>query len=111
MRVRVAPSPSAGQGAHYLTTIVEDVDPPAWCVAFRGDGGRVAATVVGGRVIYAGAVAARLAVAIGNEGALTCAARAGGPGDDPMPGGMELPERRGGRAVAVRGGGARQLET
>ena len=60
----------AGQGAHFLTTIVEDVDLPAWAAAFRGHGGQVAATVPrGGADLYAQAFAWPLAIAIGNEGA------------------------------------------
>ncbi len=60
----------AGQGAHFLTTIVEDVDLPAWCTAFRERRGHVAAAVAaGGRDLYAAPLPRPLAVAIGNEGA------------------------------------------
>ena len=38
----------AGQGAHFLTTIVEDVDLPAWAGNFRAGGGQVLATAAGG---------------------------------------------------------------
>ena len=38
----------AGQGAHFLTAIVEDVDLPAWAEDFRARGGRVAAAVAQG---------------------------------------------------------------
>ena len=38
----------AGQGAHFLTTIVEDVDLLAWAAAFRARRGFVAATVAHG---------------------------------------------------------------
>lgn len=83
----------AGQGAHFLTTIVEDVDLPAWCAAFRETGGHVAAAVAaGGQDLYAQPLARPLAVAIGNEGAgLSPAVRAQAdqPVTIPMPGGME----------------------
>lgn len=60
----------AGQGAHFLTTIIEDVDLPAWVAAFRGRGGQVAAAVArGGMDLYSQVFAWPLAVAIGNEGA------------------------------------------
>ena len=60
----------AGQGAHFLTTIIEDVDLPAWVGPFRGRGGQVAATVPrGGADLYAQRFAWPLAIAIGNEGA------------------------------------------
>ena len=59
----------AGQGAHFLTTIVEDVDLEAWSRDFRAQGGRVVATVVReGESLYASSLAGRIAVAIGNEG-------------------------------------------
>lgn len=59
----------AGQGAHFLTTIVEDADLPAWSRDFRALGGRVVATVVrDGRSLYASDLAGRVAIAIGNEG-------------------------------------------
>jgi TrmH family RNA methyltransferase len=83
----------AGQGAHFLTTIVEDVDLPAWCAAFREAGGHVAATVPsGGADLYGSPLPWPLAVAIGNEGAgLSPAVRAQAdrPVTIPMPGGME----------------------
>jgi RNA methyltransferase, TrmH family len=83
----------AGQGAHFLTTIVEDVDLPAWCVAFREAGGHVAATVpTGGADLYASPLPWPLAVAIGNEGAgvsPAVRAQADRPVTIPMPGGME----------------------
>jgi RNA methyltransferase, TrmH family len=60
----------AGQGAHFLTTIIEDVDLPAWAADFRGRGGTVAATVPrGGDDLYSLQFAWPLAIAIGNEGA------------------------------------------
>lgn len=59
----------AGQGAHFLTTIREDVDLPQWAGAFRAQGGHVVATVPrGGDDLYAMKFAWPLAIAIGNEG-------------------------------------------
>ena len=83
----------AAQGAHFLTTIVEDVDLAAWARSFRAQGGRVAALVArDGTDLYAANLDLPLAVAIGNEGAglspgLRDAADAGLT--IPMPGGME----------------------
>jgi TrmH family RNA methyltransferase len=60
----------AAQGAHFLTTLVEDVDVHAWIAAFRGAGGRVVATVVAGAPpLHAADLRGRLAIAIGSEGA------------------------------------------
>jgi TrmH family RNA methyltransferase len=57
----------AAQGAHFLTTVVEDVDLPAWCRAF---GGEVVATLPReARPLYDVPVRTPWAVAIGNEGA------------------------------------------
>ena len=83
----------AGQGAHFLTTVVEDVDLAAWAASFRAFGGHVAAMVAHrGADLYAIALQWPLAIAVGNEGAglsaplVECA-------DTritiPMPGGME----------------------
>ncbi len=59
----------AGQGGHFLTTIVEDVDLEAWSRDFRERGGRVVATVArGGQSLYASDLAGCIAIAIGNEG-------------------------------------------
>jgi len=59
----------AGQGAHFLTTILEDVDLPQWAATFRAQGGQVAATVPrGGDDLFAMKFAWPLAIAIGNEG-------------------------------------------
>ena len=59
----------AGQGAHFLTTIAEDVDLPAWIATFRSAGGRTLATVVsGGQSLHAADLTGRLAIAIGSEG-------------------------------------------
>ncbi|MFO1324146.1 MAG: RNA methyltransferase [Burkholderiales bacterium] len=83
----------AGQGAHFLTTIVEDVDLPAWSADFRARGGHVAATVAhGGADLYAAPLPRPLAVVIGNEGAGITApvlAAADRRVSIPMPGGME----------------------
>ena len=59
----------AGQGAHFLTTLVEDVDLAAWSAAFRATGGRVFATVVAGATpLHRADFRGRVAIAIGNEG-------------------------------------------
>jgi RNA methyltransferase, TrmH family len=83
----------AGQGAHFLTTIVEDVDLPAWAGDFRARGGRVAAAVAhGGVTLFDARLGGPLAIAIGNEGAGVSApllARADVRVTIPMPGGME----------------------
>ncbi|MFO1314863.1 MAG: RNA methyltransferase [Burkholderiales bacterium] len=83
----------AGQGAHFLTTIAEDVDLPTWAAQFRAAGGHVAATIVrGGRDLYAEPLPWPLALAIGNEGAglsPALAARADVSVTIPMPGGTE----------------------
>ncbi|HEV2221318.1 MAG TPA: TrmH family RNA methyltransferase, partial [Casimicrobiaceae bacterium] len=50
-------------------TLVEDADLPAWSRDFRALGGRVVAAVVrDGQSLYAGDLAGRVAIAIGNEG-------------------------------------------
>jgi len=60
----------AAQGAHFLTTIVEDVDLPQWAGAFRAKGGHVAATTLhNARSLYQCEFEAPWAIAIGNEGA------------------------------------------
>ncbi|MEO8753979.1 MAG: RNA methyltransferase [Casimicrobiaceae bacterium] len=83
----------AGQGAHFLTTIVEDVDLATWAVSFRARGGHVAATVAhDGTDLYSTALPWPLAIAIGNEGAGICApllTQADMRITIPMPGGME----------------------
>ena len=59
----------AGQGAHFLTTLVEDVDLVAWVGAFRERGGTVLATAVaGGTPLYRANLRGRVAIAIGSEG-------------------------------------------
>jgi TrmH family RNA methyltransferase len=83
----------AGQGAHFLTTIVEDVDLAAWAAAFRAGGGRVAALVArDGTSLFRADLARPLALAVGNEGAglsRKLADRADLRLTIPMPGGME----------------------
>ncbi len=83
----------AGQGAHFLVEIHEDVDLATWAAAYRAAGGEVVATVAaGGTSLYAAPLGGRVALAIGNEGAgLTpaLAALATQRVTIPMPGGME----------------------
>src|SRR5207253_2711199 len=60
----------AGQGAHFLLTIVEDVDLAVWATAFRAAQGRVVALVPRAGVdVYQTALRGPLALAVGNEGA------------------------------------------
>ncbi|HVO88763.1 MAG TPA: RNA methyltransferase [Casimicrobiaceae bacterium] len=83
----------AAQGAHFLTTIVENVDLREWARSFRQRGGRIVASVVAsGRSVYDCRLDGPIAVVVGNEGGglsdalLACAdTRA----TIPMPGGME----------------------
>lgn len=59
----------AGQGAHFLTNVVQDVELDAWVARFRAAGGRViAATVAGAADVYAADMRGRVAIAIGSEG-------------------------------------------
>jgi TrmH family RNA methyltransferase len=59
----------AAQGAHFLTTIVEDVDLVAWVEAFRASGGRSFATVVDAAApLYDARLHGRIAFVIGSEG-------------------------------------------
>jgi TrmH family RNA methyltransferase len=59
----------AGQGAHFLTTIIEDAELEDWAARFRASGGRVIATVVTGAAnLYAVDLRGRVALAIGSEG-------------------------------------------
>jgi len=59
----------AAQGAHFLTTLVEDVDLAAWVGTFHAAGGRVfAADVAAGTALYDADLRGRLAVVIGSEG-------------------------------------------
>jgi TrmH family RNA methyltransferase len=60
----------AGQGAHFATTIVEDVDLVAWAQKFSTRGGDVIATSPrDAATLYDAEVREPWAVAIGNEGA------------------------------------------
>jgi len=60
----------AGQGAHFLTNVVEDVDVLDWLQRFAARGGTAVATVArDGDDLYATRLPAPLALAIGNEGA------------------------------------------
>jgi TrmH family RNA methyltransferase len=60
----------AAQGAHFQLTIREDVDLAAWVRSYRETGGSVVAAVAtGGPAWHAERFPARIAVAIGNEGA------------------------------------------
>jgi len=83
----------AGQGAQFLTLIVEDVDLAAWAAGFRARDGHVAAMVVrGGTDLFAAPLPWPLAVAVGNEGAGLSPAlleHADVRLTIPMPGGME----------------------
>jgi TrmH family RNA methyltransferase len=82
----------AGQGAHFLTTIVEDVDLLAWVRAFRRHGCVVATVAVGGTDLYASDIPSRVAIIIGNEGAgisPALLAEADHRVTIPMPGGAE----------------------
>jgi TrmH family RNA methyltransferase len=83
----------AGQGAHFLTTVVEDVDLPAWAESFRASGGHVAAAVAhGGAPLFDASLRGPLAIAIGNEGAGVSPALLAAADlrlTIPMPGGME----------------------
>ena len=95
----------AAQGAHFLTTIVEDVDLCAWIAAFQTRGGRVAALVPrDGRDLYDVDVAWPLAVAVGNEGAGLSAdlcALADVRVTIPMPGAMESLNAAAAAAIAL----------
>ena len=59
----------AGQGAHFLTTVMEDVTLGEWIGAFRAGGGRAYATVVtDGIPLYEVRLTGRVAIAVGREG-------------------------------------------
>jgi TrmH family RNA methyltransferase len=88
----------AGQGAHFLLEIHEDVDLPTWAVRYRGgDGNRnrgevVVAVATEGESLYSASLTGRLALVIGNEGAGVSPpllAQATKQVMIPMPGGME----------------------
>ncbi|TMH67003.1 MAG: RNA methyltransferase [Betaproteobacteria bacterium] len=95
----------AGQGAHFLTTIVEDIDLCAWSAAFRAGGGHVVALIArDGRDLYDTEVDWPLALAVGNEGAgvsdALCA-QADVQVTIPMPGGTESLNAAAAAAVAL----------
>ncbi|MCC6193541.1 MAG: RNA methyltransferase [Burkholderiales bacterium] len=80
----------AGQGAHFLTTLIEDVELPGWARAFRGQVIVTAADAAND--LYATALREPWAVVIGNEGAgvsPALAAEADVRVAVPMPGGTE----------------------
>ena len=83
----------AGQGAHFLVDIFEDVDLAEWASAYRAAGGEVVAAIAAsGSSLYSARLAGRVAVAIGNEGAglaPALVAQATQRVTIPMPGGME----------------------
>ena len=82
----------AGQGAHFLLEIHEDVDLPAWAAAYREHGEMVATVAAEGESLYSTALTGRLALVIGNEGAGVSAALLEQTTKRitiPMPGGME----------------------
>jgi TrmH family RNA methyltransferase len=59
----------AGQGAHFLTTVIEAVDLMEWVRAFRTGAGRAFATVVSDAPpLYAADLRGRIAIVIGSEG-------------------------------------------
>ncbi len=59
----------AGQGAHFLTMLVENTDLDPWLATFRAAGGTLVATVVDDAPsLYESDLRGRLALAIGSEG-------------------------------------------
>ena len=95
----------AAQGAHFLATIVEDVDLVAWSAGFRGNGGHIAVLVArDGDDLYAADLRWPLALAVGNEGSglssALCAA-ADCRVTIPMPGGTESLNAAAAAAVAL----------
>jgi TrmH family RNA methyltransferase len=59
----------AGQGAHFLTAVVERVELAAWIEGFRAAGGRAYATVVADATsVYRADLRGRVAIAVGREG-------------------------------------------
>jgi RNA methyltransferase, TrmH family len=82
----------AGQGAHFLLRIKENVDLASWAAAFRTCGSVLAAVAAGGTDLYAATLTGRIALAVGNEGAglsPALAAQATQRVTIPMPGGTE----------------------
>jgi len=95
----------AAQGAHFLTTIVEDVDLPAWATAFRAGGGRVLALDPRGATdLYASRLQRPIAIAVGNEGTGLSPALVNAADERvaiPMPGGAESLNAAAATAVAL----------
>ena len=59
----------AGQGAHFLTTLCEDVPLERWAADFRAAGGSLFATAVrDGTDLYAAELQGRIALVVGSEG-------------------------------------------
>lgn len=82
----------AGQGAHFLLEIHEDVDLPAWAARYRSHGQVIASVATQAESLYSTSLIGPLAVAIGNEGAGVSSAllaQATKRVRIPMPGGME----------------------
>lgn len=83
----------AGQGAHFLTSVVEDVDLAAWARAFRAGRGQFVVTAAGAAGdLYTATLREPWAVVIGNEGAgvsPAVMAEADVAVAIPMPGGTE----------------------
>jgi TrmH family RNA methyltransferase len=83
----------AGQGAHFLVDVFENVDLAGWAASYRAGGGDViAATAAGGTSLFAATLTGRIGVAVGNEGAGLSPAlleQATQRVTIPMPGGME----------------------
>ncbi|MEP6678064.1 MAG: RNA methyltransferase [Betaproteobacteria bacterium] len=95
----------AAQGAHFLTTVAEDVDLRAWVADFRAGGGRVMALDPhAGASLFDAGITFPLALAIGNEGAGLSTAlldAADSRVTIPMPGGMESLNAGAASAVAL----------
>jgi TrmH family RNA methyltransferase len=95
----------AAQGAHFLTTVIEEVDLPAWTERFRSGGGRVAALVPSHGVdLFDAQLSRPLALAIGSEGAGLSEALSQSVDlrlSIPMPGGMESLNAAAAAAVAL----------
>ena len=95
----------AAQGAHFLTTVVENVDLAGWARQLRAAGGQVAATVaVGGQNLYTSVLRTPLAIAIGNEGAGLSKSLLDAVDTKltiPMPGGMESLNASAAAAITV----------
>ena len=95
----------AGQGAHFLTTVVEDVDLAAWVASFRAADGHVVALVAhGGAELFRARLVRPLAFAIGNEGT-GLSAQLTDAADQrvtiPMPGGTESLNAAAAAAIAL----------